>query len=139
MDQRFSIICIGVKDLNVAEDFYINKFGWTKTGASNDDIIFIQLNGILLSLYSREGLAKDANVSPEGSGFKGFSLAYNTRSEKEVDDLFEKFASQDIKIVKKPAKVFWGGYSGYIADPEDNLWEIAYNPFMEIDATGNIK
>ena len=121
MEQRHSIIGLGVKDLKIAEDFYINKFDWTKTEASNKDIIFIQLNGILLSLYSREELAKDAKINSEGSGFKGFSLAYNTRTQKEVDDLFEKFKSHVIKIIKAPEKVFWGGYSGYISDPDGNL------------------
>lgn len=139
MEPRISIIGLGVKDLSIAEDFYVNKLGWSKTAASNGDIVFIQLNGILLSLYSREALAEDAKVSPQGSGFKGFSLAYNTRTEKEVDDLFEKFASQKIKIVKRPEKVFWGGYSGYICDPDENLWEIAHNPFMSFDDEGNVK
>ena len=139
MEQRLSIIGLGVKDLKVAEDFYINKLDWVKTESSNDDIIFIQLNGILLSLYSRKALAEDAKVSPDGSGFKGFTLAYNTRSEKDVDDLFEKFETHGIQIIKKPEKVFWGGYSGYISDPDGNLWEIAHNPFMNFDNEGNVQ
>ena len=139
MEQRLSIIGLGVQNLKIAEDFYINTMGWTKTKESSDDIIFIKLNGLLLSLYPREKLAQDANINSEGSGFKGFTLAYNTRSEEEVDTLFKKFESQGVKIVKEPEKVFWGGYSGYIADPDGNLWEIAHNPFMNFDAKGNVK
>lgn len=92
-----------------------------------------------LSCYKRDKLAEDATVSEVGTGFKAFSLAYNTRSEKEVNELFLSFEEKGVNIIKKPEKAFWGGYSGYIADPDDNLWEIAYNPFVVIDAAGNIK
>jgi len=138
MDQRLSIITLGVKNLKRSEEFYINKLGWTKSEQSNEEIIFIPLNGFYLSLYKREKLAEDANCNPEGKGFKGFTLAYNAPSEQEVNDLFEKFEQLGIKIIKKPEKVFWGGYSGYIADPDNNYWEIAYNPYTSIDADGNV-
>ena len=105
--------------------------------SSNDNISFFQLNGILLSLYSREKLAEDAGVSHEGSGFKGFTLAHNAKTKAEVDQLFDFFKSKNIKIVKEPEEVFWGGYSGYIADPDDHLWEIAFNPFLPLDEKGN--
>lgn len=139
MEARLSIITLGVKDLALATDFYLNIFGWEKSDKSNEHITFMHLNGIYLSLYKSEALAADASIPAEGKGFKAFSIAYNTRSEAEVDDLFESFAQKGVRIVKKPEKVFWGGYSGYIADPDDNLWEIAFNPFVEIDAGGNIK
>lgn len=95
------------------------------------------MNGILFSLYPREKLAEDATVNPIGNGFKGFSLAYNTRSKIEVDALFENLKSKGVKIIKQPEEVFWGGYSGYIADPDDNLWEIAFNPFLPLDEHGS--
>ena len=139
MESRLSIITLGVKDLSKSEDFYLNIFGWEKSQQSNEDILFMHLNGIYLACYKREKLAEDAEVPAEGSGFKAFTLAFNTRSEEEVNELFSYFESKGVKIVKKPEKVFWGGYSGYIADPDENLWEIAYNPFVEIDAEGNIK
>ena len=84
-------------------------------------------------MYSRNELAKDASVDSVGSGFKGFSISYNARSEKDVDDLIKGLRDKGVKIVKEPQKVFWGGYSSYIADPDGNLWEIAYNPYLKND------
>ena len=132
-----TIIGLGVSDLVVANEFYEKKFGWIKMPSSNEDISFFKLNGILLSLYSREKLAEDATVSSEGHGFKGFTLAFNTRSKEEVDQIINDLAASGVRIVKKPQEVFWGGYSSYIADPDDNLWEIAYNPFLQLDEDGN--
>ena len=137
MDQRVTIIGLGVNDLKIAGDFYENKLGWKKMKSSNEGIHFYQLNGLLLSLYPKEKLAEDAGVDPEGSGFKCFTLAYNTRSEAEVDDLIASLEAKGVTIVKRPQKVFWGGYSSYIADPDDNLWEIAYNPYLPLDEDGN--
>ncbi len=137
MEPRITIIGLGVKDIKVSNDFYENKFGWKKTSSSNENISFFQLNGILLSLYPKDKLAEDAEVSPEGSGFKAFSLAYNTRSEQEVDDLIAELETKGVKIEKRPQKVFWGGYSSYVADPDDNLWEIAFNPYLQLDEEGN--
>lgn len=138
MQSRLSIITLGVADLKIATAFYEETFGWQKTSASNENITFIQLNGILLSLYPREKLAEDAGVSHEGSGFKGFSIAYNTRSKEEVDELIAELEAKGVRIVKRPEEVFWGGYSSYIADPDDNLWEIAWNPYLAINEEGNV-
>ncbi len=137
MEQRLTIVGLGVNDLEVATKFYEEKFGWEKTGASNDSISFFQLNGILLSLYPSDKLAEDAEVSAEGSGFKKFTLAYNTRSKQEVDDLISELETKGVKIVKRPEEVFWGGYSSYVADMDNNLWEIAFNPFLPLDEKGN--
>jgi len=133
MEQRLTFISLGVKDLNNSIDFYENKFGWKRSELSNKELILYQLNGIYLALYSRNELAKDASVDSVGSGFKGFSISYNARSEKEVDDLIKGLRDKGVKIVKEPQKVFWGGYSSYIADPDGNLWEIAYNPYLKND------
>lgn len=137
MEPRVTIIGLGVNDLESSTEFYKNIFGWKLTSASNDSISFFQLNGVLLSLYPKDKLAEDAEVSPDGSGFKAFSLAYNTRSKSEVDEIIAYLKSKGVKIVKNPQEVFWGGYSGYVADPDDNLWEIAFNPFLELDGEGN--
>ncbi len=137
MEQRATIIGLGVKNLEVSTKFYQEQFGWKLLASSNESISFFQLNGILLSLYPRAKLAEDAKISHKGSGFKGFTLAYNTRSKEEVDSLFEDLKRKGVRIVKQPEEVFWGGYSGYIADPDDNLWEIAFNPFLPLDEKGN--
>lgn len=137
MEQRLTIVGLGVKDLQVSSQFYEEKFGWKKMKSSNDGITFFQLNGILLSLYPNDKLAEDATVSPEGQGFKGFTLAFNTRSKEEVDTLIAELESKGVKIVKRPESVFWGGYSSYIADPDENLWEIAFNPYLLLDEAGN--
>jgi uncharacterized glyoxalase superfamily protein PhnB len=100
---------------------------------SNDDIIFYELNGISLALYSVNELAKDATIEPEGNGFRGFSISYNTRSEKDVDNIVQTLMKKGVAIIKEPQKVFWGGYSSYVADPDGYLWEIAFNPFLKID------
>ena len=100
---------------------------------SAGDIVFYELNGISLALYPLNELAKDATIDGNGSGFKGFTIAYNARSEEEVNALIQNLREKGVKIVKEPQKVFWGGYSSYIADPDGNLWEIAFNPFLKIE------
>ena len=92
-----------------------------------------------MALFPRDELAKDALVNPEGSGFAGFSLAYNAQSETEVDAVIGDLKSKGVKILKEPQKVFWGGYSSYFADPDGNCWEVAYNPFFPFDESGNLK
>jgi len=133
MEQRMTFITLGVTDLNQSIDFYEKKIGWKRSDLSNESIVFFELKGIYLALYNREELAKDATVDPVGNGFRSFTMAYNTRSEKEVDDLIENIRKQGVAIIKEPQKVFWGGYSSYIADPDGNLWEIAYNPFLKLE------
>lgn len=139
MEQRLTLITLGVSDLERSTEFYEDNFGWKKAGTSNENISFFQLNGIMFSLFERDELAADAGVDAAGEGFSGFSLSYNTRSEKEVDDIIEALRDNGVKIAKEPQKVFWGGYSSYIADPDGYLWEIAFNPYMELDEEGNVK
>jgi catechol 2,3-dioxygenase-like lactoylglutathione lyase family enzyme len=139
LEQRITIISLGVENLKTSTKFYTDCFGWQKTADSNEDIVFIKLNGFILSLYNREKLAEDATVDPKGSGFRGVTLAYNCISEAEVDEIIEMLRNKDVHIVKKPQKVFWGGYSSYIADPDGHLWEIAYNPFLQMDSEGNVE
>ena len=99
MEQRMTFFTLGVKDLGQTIDFYENKFGWKRSEMSNESIIFYELNGIHLALYDREELAKDATVDPSGDGFKSFTMAYNTRSEKEVDDMIESLRKQGVQAV----------------------------------------
>ena len=138
MEQRLTLITLGVSNLQASIDFYENTFGWQRTAASQESIVFFQLNGIQLALFPREGLAEDAHVAAEGSGFRGFTLAYNTRSEAEVDEVVNDLRSKGVTVVKEPQKVFWGGYSSYVSDPDGNLWEIAFNPYLPMDDKGNV-
>lgn len=130
MEQRITFFTLGVNDLQVSTGFYETNFGWKRSAMSTENIVFFDLNGIHLSLYNRKALAEDATVDEAGSGFKGFTLAHNVGSEKEVDELIEDLRNKGVKIVKEPQKVFWGGYSSYISDPDGNLWEIAFNPYL---------
>ncbi len=138
MEQRLSLITLGVENINISKDFYIKKLGWKATEQSNENIVFIKLNGLLLSLYQKEKLAEDAKVNFQNKGFQSFTLAYCTRTKQEVDSLFESFNKLDVEIIKEPENAFWGGYSGYICDPDKYLWEIAFNPYLQFDAKGDI-
>jgi len=139
MNQHLHIITLGVLDFKRSVEFYTKTLGWKPSGASNDDIAFFQAGGVVLGIYAREKLAEDAVVSPEGSGFAGITLAYNARSEAEVDEIISGLKAKGGKIVKEPQKVFWGGYSSYFADPDGYHWEVAYNPFFAFDEDGNLK
>lgn len=137
MEQRLTYITLGVKNLKRASDFYEQKFGWIRSEQSVGDVVFYKLNQIILALFPAKDLAKDATVPAAGSGFKRFSLSYNVRSEQEVDSLVAELRAKKVKVVKKPQKAEWGGYTAYVADPDNNLWEIAYNPFLKLDELGN--
>lgn len=117
--------------------FYKNVFGWTPM-KEEGGIVFFKLNGFILGLYPAGELAEDVGTTQNGNGFKRMTLAMNFRSEQEVNEAFALLTSKGAKAVKNPEKVFWGGYRGYIADVEDNYWELAYNPFLEMDEAGNI-
>jgi len=136
MDQRLTFITLGANDTSALKQFYIEKFGWTPI--KTDGIIFFKMNSFILALYPADELAKDAKVSAAGSGFKKFTLAINYKSESEVDEVFKLLKDKGVHITKAPQKASWGGYSGYVADPEGNLWEIAFNPFLEMDGNGNV-
>lgn len=138
MEQRLSLITVGAEDIPKLTSFYMDIFGWNPLPKSNENVTFFQLNGFQLGIFGRKALADDAGISAKGSGFKAFSLAYNLQSEQQVNELFDELKSKSVKVLKEPEKVFWGGYSGYIADPENNLWEIAYNPYMQFDEDGNV-
>ena len=137
MIQKLSFLTIGVQDLQLMKDFYQNTFGWTIMKDS-DGIAFFKLNGFILGLFPAEELAEDIGIKQDGSGFKRMTMAINFESEAAVDAQFEELKSKGVDIVKPPEKVFWGGYRGYISDPENNYWELAYNPFLSMDESGNV-
>lgn len=138
MEQRITFITLGVADLNKSRKFYEEAFGWKVHETSNHDIVFFKLNGMMLSLFPATELAKDSYSKEGTSGFKNFTIAYNVRSEAEVDACIASLRQHHATIVKEPQKVFWGGYSSYVADPDGFLWEIAFNPFLELDTQGNV-
>ena len=92
----------------------------------------------MLALYPRDKLAADATVANDGAGFDGLTLAQNVGSPEEVDAVLAEAVTAGARLVKPGQKVFWGGYSGYFADPDGHLWEIAHNPFFAMDANGNL-
>ena len=131
MKKYITILSLGVRDLKKATVFYQEVFGWTPNEHSNEDITFIELEGILLSLYPLDKLAEDAAVDVlDENGFRPFTLAHNVNSKEEVDALYEQLVERGAQSIKSPQSVFWGGYSSYVADLDGNLWEIAYNPYM---------
>ena len=137
MEQRLTIITLGVSELTESERFYSKILGWKKTKQSNENIVFYNLSGFQLALYQIDKLANDANMKCSNLDFRGFTLAYNTKTENEVDLLFKSLSEKGVEIIKEPEKAFWGGYSGYFADPDKNLWEVAYNPYLLLDKNEN--
>jgi len=139
MRQKLNLITLGVVNFKKAVDFYENGLGWKKSSASVEELALFPLGGIVLALHPRSALAKDALVSPSGTGFSGITLSYNGESEKEVDAVMEKVKSLGATIIKPAQKVYWGGYSGYFKDLDGHLFEVAYNPFWELDENDNLK
>ncbi|GAO36890.1 glyoxalase [Sulfuricella sp. T08] len=127
MKPRISMITLGVRDLATAVKFYEAGLGFPRM-ESPPEVAFFTLNGSWLGLYSRNALAEDATVPPEGNGFEGFTLSHNVSSEEEVEKVMGQALAAGATLVKTAQKVFWGGYSGYFKDPDGHLWEIAHNP-----------
>ena len=140
MEQRLSMITLGVADLERALAFYENVVGW-KAVPGPPEIAFFDLGGIVFSLYPHAEMAKDMNTPPDEIGdpaSHGFALAHNARSKEEVDLIFSRLKAKGAVIVKEPEDVFWGGYSGYFSDPDGHSWEVAYNPHWAIKEDGRI-
>ncbi|MPY76382.1 MAG: VOC family protein [Alphaproteobacteria bacterium] len=137
MEQRMTLITLGVKDLSHSVAFY-ERLGWERSVRKAEGVAFFQAGGIVLSLYPRDALAKDADMPPEGSGFSGFSLAYNTRTRDEVDAVLAEAVPAGGTLVKPAYEIFWGGYVGFFADPDGFLWEVAWNPMFPLTEDGAI-
>lgn len=129
MQPRMSMITLGVADLETSIRFYRDGLGFPMM-ESPPEVAFFTLNGTWLALYPRALLAEDATVAADGSGFAGFTIAHNVDSESAVNAVISTAVSAGARLVKPAQKVFWGGYSGYFADPDGFLWEIAHNPFF---------
>lgn len=138
MEQRISLVTLGVADLERSRAFY-ERLGWKPSGASSEGVVFFQAGGMALALYPRTDLAKDARVPADGEGFAGFSLAYNTRSRENVNAVLAEAKAAGAKILKPAEEAFWGGYSGYFADPDGFAWEVAWNPGFAIAEDGSLR
>lgn len=133
MKPKISLITLAVRDFPRMLTFYRDGLGFpTHNFQEGEDFCMFSLEGSWLALFPREASAEDAGVSPEGSGFSGVVLSHNTPSRTEVDSVFSHALSVGAQGIKAPQEVFWGGYSGYFADPEGNLWEVAHNPFTDL-------
>jgi len=136
MDQRVSLVTLGVRDLARARAFY-EALGWVTRAEPGDDVVFFQAGGMIVALWGREQLAEDSGVE-DGGGWGGVTLAYNTRSEAEVDAVIDEARRAGARIGREGAETFWGGYSGAFVDPDGHPWEVAYNPRWTVADDGSV-
>ncbi|MEO6339887.1 MAG: VOC family protein [Caulobacteraceae bacterium] len=135
MEQRLSLVTLGVRDLDASRRFY-ERLGWTRSVRAAEGVAFFRAGGVVLSLYPRDQLAADAQLSPEGDGFCGFALAHNVGRREEVDSALAEAVQAGALLLKPAQEAFWGGYSGYFADPDGFPWEVAWNPGFPLGDDG---
>ena len=135
--QRVTLITLGVADLDRAKAFYA-ALGWEVTREMEGEVAFYQINGMALGLFGRDALAKDQGRPDAPLGTGAMTLAQNFATEAEVDAAFATATKAGATVLKAPEKVFWGGYSGYYADPDGHVWEVAHNPFWPLNADGSL-
>jgi catechol 2,3-dioxygenase-like lactoylglutathione lyase family enzyme len=140
MDQRVTMITLGVRDLARAKAFY-EALGWTARKDGGGQIVFFQLLGAVLGLYPRAALADDAALPDDAPNakFGGIAIAYNARDKAEVDRVLKEAVAAGGRLIKPAQDVFWGGYSGYFVDPDGHPWEVAFNPHWPLEADGSLK
>ena len=136
MEQRVSLITLGVADLARARAFY-EALGWTTGAGPDDDVVFFQTGGMVVALWGRGQLAEDSGVE-DGGGWGGVTLAYNARSPAEVDAVIEEARAAGARIAREGAATFWGGYSGVFVDPDGHPWEVAHNPHWTLADDGSV-
>lgn len=134
MEQRLSVITLGVADLGRARAFY-EALGWTTRAAPEDDVVFFQAAGLVVALWGRDQLAADSGVSDSG-GWGGITLAHNVRSPEEVDAVIAEARAAGAEVPRAGAATFWGGYSGVFMDPDGHPWEVAHNPRWTVTEDG---
>jgi uncharacterized protein len=136
MEQRVSLVTLGVADLDRARSFY-EGLGWVTRAKPDDEVIFFQAGGMVVALWSREQLAEDSGVV-DGGGWGGVTLAHNVRSRAEVDAAIDQARNAGARIARESAETFWGGYSGVFVDPDGHPWEVAHNPSWTLTADGSV-
>jgi uncharacterized protein len=134
---RLTLVTLGVADLPRATAFY-QSLGWVASGGGNAHVTFFHSKTAVLGLFGRAALAEDAHVADNPTGFAAVTLAWNCASRREVDAAFALALAAGAAARKAPQEVFWGGYSGYFADPDGHLWEVAHNPFFPLDDEGRL-
>ena len=137
MDQRISVITLGVTDLDRARVFY-EALGWASGAKDDDDVVFFQAGGMIVALWDRARLAEDSGVT-DGGGWGGVTLAYNVASPAQVDALIDDARGAGATIARAGAETFWGGYSGVFIDPDGHPWEIAHNPGWTLREDGSVE
>ncbi|GAA0872282.1 VOC family protein [Gangjinia marincola] len=138
MKQKIHIITLGVQRLGKTLAFYEEGLGWKRSEASKEKIVFFETGGIVIAFFDKSELAKDANVADGVCEFSGITMAYNSKSEGEVDEVMKKVEGLGATIIKPAEKTFWGGYGGYFKDLDGHIFEVAYNPFVEFDENDQI-
>jgi len=137
MEQRVSLVTLGVSDLDRAKRFY-EALGWKTGAAPSDDVVFFQTGGSIVALWDRATLAEDSVMTDTG-GWGGITLAHNVRSPEEVDAVLAEAEQAGATIGRAGAKTFWGGYSGVFLDPDGHAWEVAHNPHWTIGDDGSVR
>jgi catechol 2,3-dioxygenase-like lactoylglutathione lyase family enzyme len=137
MEQRLSLVTLGVTDLARARAFY-EALGWTTGAAPDDDVVFFQAGCMIVALWGRSQLAEDSAVE-DGGGWGGVTFAYNTRSQEEVDAVMGEAEAAGATIGRRAGETFWGGYSGIFIDPDGHPWEVAHNPRWTIEDDGSVR
>jgi predicted lactoylglutathione lyase len=137
VEQRLSLVTLGVRDLERARRFY-EALGWKSGAAPADDVVFFQAGSMIVALWGRDQLAEDTVVEDSG-GWGGITLAYNARSPAEVDAVLAEAEAAGASIPRAGAETFWGGYSGIFIEPDGHAWEVAHNPNWTIEDDGAVR
>ena len=137
MEQRLSLVTLGVADLERSHAFY-RALGWTDDAEPGADVVFYQAGGMIVALWDRAKLADDSGVTDDNGGWGGVTLAHNVRSPEEVDEVIAQAKAAGATIPREGAATFWGGYSGVFTDPDGHPWEVAHNPHWTINPDGSI-
>lgn len=139
MEQRLSMVTLGVSDLRRSRRFYEERLGWTSANPGNDSIAFYQAGCMVFGLFPRTELARDANLPDAGMGSGGIALSHNVATHDEVDALLAEAEAAGGKILKPAREAVWGGYSGYFADPDGHACEVAVNPHWTLTEDGGVR
>jgi catechol 2,3-dioxygenase-like lactoylglutathione lyase family enzyme len=137
-EPRISVVTLGVTDMPRARAFY-ERLGWRPSASSNERFTLFRSKGVLLALYGAEALAEDATVPPGGEGFRSFTVAQNVARKEDVATGLARAVAAGGKLVKPAQDVFWGGHSGYFADPDGHLWEVVWNPHWPLGPDGGVE